>query len=64
MKVEKITADILRAIEAGEKKLFQLPDASACASGRSYAYQLQRLLGCKFSVRTNFDTCTLTISRQ
>ncbi len=59
----KLTRDDLRSLEIGETKTFHLSDAKACDNGKSVAYQLQNLLGCKFNVKTDYAANTLTITR-
>ncbi len=59
----RLTRDGLRSIGAGESKTFRLPDARACDNGKVLAYQMQNLLGCRFSVRTDYAANTLTITR-
>lgn len=59
----KLTRDDLRSIEMGRTKTFSLPDAKACDNGKALAYQFQNLIGCKFSVQTDYTACTLTITR-
>lgn len=63
-KAMKLTRDDLRAIPEGETKTFTLPDPWACDSGKALAYQFQNLLGCKFSIRTDYSAKTLTITRK
>lgn len=63
-KAMKLTRDDLRAIPEGETKTFALPDAKACDSGKALAYQFQNLLGCKFSIRTDYSAKTLTITHK
>lgn len=62
-KTEKLTRDDLRSISVGETKTFALPDARACDNGKSLAYQYQNILGCKFSVKTDYLANTLSITR-
>ncbi len=62
-KASKLTRDDLRSIEVGRTRTFYLPDAKACDNGKALAYQFQNLLGCKFSVRTDYVANTLTITR-
>ena len=62
-KNNKLTRDDLRSIEMGKTKTFALPDAKACDTGKALAYQFQNLLGCKFSVQTDYAASTLTITR-
>lgn len=59
----RLTRDDLRSIEMGKTKTFALPDARACDNGKALTYQFQNLIGCKFSVRTDYTACTLTITR-
>ncbi len=63
MKKEKITRDDIRAIGEGETKTFELGTMGACESGRVTAYTMQRHLGCKFHVRTNYANKTVTVTR-
>lgn len=63
MKQEKVTRDDLRAISRGETRTFELPSAAACDSGKSLTYQMQNILGCKFTCETNYTENTLTITR-
>ncbi len=53
----------LRSIKDGGTITFRLPDARACDNGKALAYQLQNLLGCKFSIRTDYAASTLTVTR-
>jgi hypothetical protein len=63
VKVGKVTREELRNMEFGESRKFELPNAQACDNGKSVAYQMQNLLGCKFSVTTDYTTNTLTITK-
>ena len=63
VKVERVTRDLLRDIKEGETVKAVLPDAKAIDSGKSTAYQLQNLLGCKFSVNADYTERTLAITR-
>jgi hypothetical protein len=63
MKQDKVTREDLRAIRSGETRTFELPSAAACDSGKSMAYQMQNILGCKFSCETNYTENTLSITR-
>lgn len=63
VKVEKVTREELRNMGFGESREFELPNAQACDNGKSVAYQMQNLLGCKFSVTTDYPTNTLTITK-
>ena len=47
----------------GETKTFTLPNAQACDNGKSIAYQFQNLIGCKFSVSTDYVNNRLTITK-
>lgn len=62
-KVIKLTREDLRSIDVGETKAFYLPDAKACDNGKALTYQFQNLMGCKFSVKTDYTANTLTITR-
>ncbi|MCI6672093.1 MAG: hypothetical protein MSG77_06095 [Prevotella sp.] len=62
-RINKLTRDDLRSIEMGKTKTFALPDARACDNGKSLTYQTQNLMGCKFSVKTDYVASTLTITR-
>ena len=62
-KAIKLTRDDLRSIDVGKTKTFYLPDAKACDNGKALTYQFQNLIGCKFSVKTDYTANTLTITR-
>ena len=51
------------ADETGKAIKFYLPDAKACDNGKALTYQFQNLMGCKFSVKTDYTANTLTITR-
>ena len=53
----------LREMEIGETRRFNLPNAEACNSGKSTAYQAQHLLRCKFKMKTDYSTNTLTVTK-
>lgn len=59
----RLTRDDLRSIEMGGTRTFVLPNAKACDNGKALTYQFQNLVGCKFSVQTDYAACTLTITR-
>lgn len=59
----RLTREDLRSIPMGETKTFTLMSAQACDNGKALTYQFQNLIGCKFSVRTDYAACTLTITR-
>lgn len=61
--LDKLTRDELRGIQVGQTKTYSLPDAKACDNGKSLAYQFQNILGCKFSVQTDYAANTLTIKK-
>lgn len=61
--VKNLTCDDLRALTVGETKTFYLPDARACYTGKSLAYQLQNQIGCKFSIKADFAEKSLTITK-
>lgn len=60
---EKVTMPALREMEIGETRRFNLPNAEACNSGKSTAYQAQHLLRCKFRMKTDYSTNTLTVTK-
>ena len=62
-KATKLTRDDLRSIPMGWTKVFTLSDAKACDNGKALTYQTQNLMGCKFSVKTDYTANTLTITR-
>jgi len=62
-KAIKFTRDDFRSIDVGKTKTFYLPDAKACDNGKTLTYQFQNLMGCKFSVKTDYTANTLTITR-
>ena len=62
-KAIKLTRDDLRSIDVGKTKTDYLPDAKACDNGKALTYQFQNLMGCKFSVKTDYTVNTLTITR-
>lgn len=59
----RLTREDLRSIPMGGTKTFTLMSAQACDNGKALTYQFQNLIGCKFSVRTDYTACTLTITR-
>lgn len=61
--MEKVTREDLRNMQIGETRTFDLPNAQACDNGKSVAYQMQNLLGCKFSVSTDYTSNKLTITK-
>lgn len=63
MKTEKVTREDLRNMQMGETKVFDLLNAQACDNGKSVAYQMQNLLGCKFSISTDYTSNRLTITK-
>lgn len=60
---QRLTRDALRAIDVGETHTFRLPNATACDNGKVVAYQMQNILQCKFSVKTDYANNTLTVTR-
>lgn len=63
MKTDKVTREDLRSMAMGETKVFTLPSAQACDTGKTVAYQLQNILGCKFTLSTDYATNSLTITK-
>ncbi len=60
---EKVTREDLRAIPVGASRTFGLPNAQACDNAKTVAYQLQRVLGCKFSAKTNYNINSVTFTK-
>ena len=60
---EKVTREALSCMAMGETRTFDLPNARQCDNGKSTAYQMQNLLGCKFSVQTDYSANRLTITK-
>lgn len=63
MKLEKVTREYLRGMQMGETRTLDLPNARACDNGKVVAYQVQNLLGCKFSISTDYTNNRLTITK-
>lgn len=63
MKLEKVTREYLRGMRMGETRTLDLPNARACDNGKVVAYQVQNLLGCKFSISTDYTNNRLTITK-
>jgi len=63
MKTDKVTREDLRAIKTGETRTFQLPTYAAVLSGKSNAYILGQVDGCRFVCATDSSTNTLTVTR-
>ena len=62
--MDKVTRDDLRSMKNDELRTFDLPDAKACDSAKSLAYQLQNHLKCKFKVSTDYKKNRITILRK
>jgi len=63
MKTDKVTREDLRAIRNGETRSFELPTYAAVVSGKSSAYILGRVDGCRFECKTEPSTNTLHVTR-
>lgn len=61
--MERVTRNDLKAMAMGETQTFDLPNARQCDNGKSTAYQMANLLGCKFKVRTDYSANRLTITK-
>lgn len=59
--VDKVTRDVLRAMEQGDSLTFSSENGYAIESAKSMAYMLQKLEHVRFTCRT--DGTTLTITR-
>lgn len=61
--MNKVTREELRRMKDGETRTFVLPDAAACNSAKSLAYQTQLLIKCKFRISTDYKNNRLTITK-
>lgn len=59
----KVTVALLKAMKPGETKTFRVKNALACESGKTLASKYGHILKCRFSVRTDYTDCTLTITK-
>jgi hypothetical protein len=50
-------------MNVGETKTFKLPSAKACDSAKATTYQMQNLMRCRFTQRTDYATNVITITR-
>jgi hypothetical protein len=53
----------LKMMNVGETKTFKLPSAKACDSAKATTYQMQNLMRCRFTQRTDYATNVITITR-
>lgn len=60
---ERVTREVLTDMAMGETRVFQCGDARACDSGKATAYQMQNILGCKFTAETDYANGTLTLTK-
>jgi hypothetical protein len=63
IKRDKVTRAELKTMTVGEARTYQLPNAAACDSAKSTAYQMQNLMKCRFSQITDYATNQITITR-
>lgn len=61
--MKRVTREILRAMQMGETRTFDLPNAQACDNGKSTAYQMQNILQCRFTVSTDYVNNRLSITK-
>lgn len=59
----RLTRPALRAMQDGETRTFALPGVKECDNAKSLAYQYQHHLACRFTVRTDYDRCEVTITK-
>jgi hypothetical protein len=65
MKRKKITVDEIRAIKAGETKVFHVPNVKDIRSAQVTAYRMKRFephLEVSFTTETDFDNLMITIT--
>lgn len=63
MEKEKITRESLRQIELGGSKTFFAINPAEVESVRATAYQMGKLLECKFTVAAEYATRSVTVTR-
>lgn len=63
MTLEKVTRNDLRSIPMGATREFDLPNAKACDTAKTVAYQLQNQEGCRFSVETDYLNSRIKITK-
>lgn len=61
--IEKLTMTRLKELPNEQEVQMHLPTVASLNSAKSMAYQMQHVLGCKFTMRTDYAHCTLSITR-
>jgi hypothetical protein len=61
--IDKLTMTRLKELPYGQEVQIHLPTVAALNSAKSMTYQMQHVLGCKFTVRTNYAGCNISITR-
>lgn len=63
MESQKVTRDALRDLEMGQTQVFKNLSPAEIETARATASQMGRLLECKFTVSSNYDARTVTITK-
>ncbi len=63
MEQTKIGRDKLRAMRPGETKTFAYADANGLFSARTTAHQMGKIMGCRFSCRTEEESKLVHVTR-
>ena len=58
-----MTREQLRALPFGKARTFELPAARDIINATSLIYRSQHVLGCRFTVRCDYEQLRMTISR-
>lgn len=61
--IDKLTMTRLKELPYDQEVQIHLPTVAALNSAKSMAYQMQHVLGCKFTVHTNYAECNILITR-
>lgn len=62
--IEKMTREQLRALPFGKARTFELPAARDIINATSLIYRSQHVLGCRFTVRCDYEQLRMTITRK
>jgi hypothetical protein len=60
---QRVTRAELKLMTVGETRAYKLPSAAACDSAKATTYQMQNLMRCRFTQRTDYTTNVITITR-
>ena len=63
-KTERITKADLLGIREGETAAFILPGAREIRNAKSFAYQMQRIMGCRYKIATDYKNLRLVIRKE